>query len=235
VYDCQLLEAHDHWRQDTFILFAVGGHMAVISRIALMAGLTVFTAVEVKAQVAVAGGQAGGQAGVDELAERLMPKIAPPAPTTRSFKPASGDPATRGISTITPAPVSQPSQVVALKVEFDSGSANLRPEGKATLDKLALGMNKVKKVVTRSLGDQQRLVLSMIGHTDHRGDDDYNNRLSEDRAKSAKRYLKEYWGYTDAEIETAWKGKSEPVDRRTPCDDACMQENRRVEVQTVVK
>jgi outer membrane protein OmpA-like peptidoglycan-associated protein len=203
--------------------------MAVISRIALLAGLTMFTAVEAEAQVAVTGGQAG----VDELAERLMPKIAPPVPTTRSFKPASGDPATRGISTITPA--AQPSQVVALKVEFDSGSANLRPEGKATLDKLALGMNKVKKVVTRSLGDQQRLVLSMVGHTDHRGDDDYNNRLSEDRAKSAKRYLKEYWGYTDAEIETAWKGKSEPVDRRTPCDDACMQENRRVEVQTVVK
>ncbi len=207
--------------------------MAVVARIALLAGLMVLPLVGAAAQ----GATSSSPAGVDELAAQLMPKIIPPAPVTRSFKPGSGDPTTRGISTIAPAsaPAVQPSQVVSLKVEFDTGSANLRPEGKATLDRLALSMNKVKKVVTRSIGDQQRLVLAVVGHTDHRGDDNYNYRLSEERAKSAKRYLKEYWGYTDADIETAWKGKSEPVDRRSPCDESCMQENRRVEVQTVIK
>lgn len=164
---------------------------------------------------------------VDELADLLTPKLEPQAPVerTRSFRPND---ATRGISTITP-PTAQ-SQVVSLTIEFDTGSANLRPDGKEVLDKLALSMNKVKQR-TRSAGSRPP-VFSMVGHTDHRGDESYNQRLSEQRAEAAKKYLREVWGFTTEEIEAAGRGKSSPRNLNSPCDDRCMQANRRVDVQT---
>lgn len=170
--------------------------------------------------------------GVDELANMLMPKIeeAPPVERTRSFRPNE---ASRGISTI--APPAAPSQVVSLAIEFDTGSANLKPEGKAVLDKLALSFGKVRRDVRERTRSMRTAVLNMVGHTDHRGTIEYNDELSRRRVESAKTYLQELWGFTAEELAIAARGKLEPLDRRQPCGEDCMQRNRRVEVHTSLR
>ena len=64
------------------------------------------------------------------------------------------------------------------------------------------------------------------GHTDHRGDDDYNQELSETRAKAVLRYLVKA-GVEGERLDSVGYGESMPI---APNDtDAGMQKNRRVE------
>src|SRR5262249_45539099 len=51
--------------------------------------------------------------------------------------------------------------------------------------------------------------VTIIGHTDERGGDAYNLKLSDDRAKAVKRFLER--NGVQAKIETAAKGKREPL------------------------
>ena len=63
-------------------------------------------------------------------------------------------------------------------IEYDFDSANLRPESKKILDNL---------VEFLELNDN--LIIEIRSHTDQRGNDDYNLRLSERRAQSVVDYL----------------------------------------------
>ena len=101
--------------------------------------------------------------------------------------------------------------------EFDFDSATLKPGMEAALVDLA---NKIKE----STGQE---MVTVIGHTDSTGPEDYNMGLSERRAKSAADFLSGQ-GITD--ITTKGMGESAPVaDNGTREGRA---KNRRVEITT---
>jgi outer membrane protein OmpA-like peptidoglycan-associated protein len=69
---------------------------------------------------------------------------------------------------------------------------------------------------------------TLEGHTDSKGDDAYNQRLSERRAESVKRWLVEREGIAADRLTPKGWGERKPVAGNE--DDAGRQRNRRVEV-----
>ena len=99
-------------------------------------------------------------------------------------------------------------------VLFDTGKYTLRPEAR---EKLA----KVSGILLSHPG----LAVEVEGHTDDVGTDDYNQRLSEQRADSVSRYLS---GQGLRSIAARGYGESRPL---VPNDSsASRQRNRRVEL-----
>ncbi|MCC7464847.1 MAG: OmpA family protein [Saprospiraceae bacterium] len=100
-------------------------------------------------------------------------------------------------------------------VLFDSGKDELRPEATPSLDSLAAFLLKYPDIV-----------LGISGHTDNVGADDYNQDLSERRAKAVQNYL-EIKGIRADHLRTRGFGESRPIaDNNT---EAGRQANRRVE------
>lgn len=101
-------------------------------------------------------------------------------------------------------------------VLFDTGKYTLKPDTKIALAKVA--------VIISSHAD---LKLQVEGYTDIVGGDDYNQKLSENRANAVKDYLISQ-GVNPQNISSAGYGKSNPVaDNGTA---AGRQQNRRVEM-----
>jgi OOP family OmpA-OmpF porin len=79
------------------------------------------------------------------------------------------------------------------------------------------------------------------GYTDRLGSDAYNRKLSQRRAESVKDYLVDSGEVQAAKIEAVGKSQSNPVtkpdeckgNKRSPALIACLQPNRRVEVEVV--
>ena len=67
---------------------------------------------------------------------------------------------------------------VTLRVNFDTAKWNIRPADLAELQK---AVDFAKKYPNAK--------FHVVGHTDSRGDDKYNQKLSEQRAESVKKYL----------------------------------------------
>lgn len=99
---------------------------------------------------------------------------------------------------------------------YDFNSDAVKPTAQANLRELATNLS--------SYGDMNVMV---VGHTDAKGDDAYNQGLSQRRAERAAAYLVSQ-GVPRDRITTAGRGETEPV---SPNDtDANMAQNRRVEV-----
>jgi outer membrane protein OmpA-like peptidoglycan-associated protein len=101
-------------------------------------------------------------------------------------------------------------------VLFDTGRANLSGDAR---EKLAR--------VTGVLLSHPGLTIQVEGHTDSVGDEDYNQRLSENRADSVRTYLVTQ-GIPPATVGTAGFGESQPVASNDTV--AGRQQNRRVEL-----
>jgi OOP family OmpA-OmpF porin len=102
---------------------------------------------------------------------------------------------------------------------FDFDKAVLKPEGKAKLDDLT---DKVKGLNLE--------VIIAVGHTDSRGSDAYNQKLSVKRADAVKTYLTSK-GFEASRVYTEGKGEAQPVaDNKT---EAGRAKNRRVEIEVV--
>lgn len=84
---------------------------------------------------------------------------------------------------------------VVENIFYDFDKATLRPESKEALDEMA-----------RMLADNPNVTIEMSSHTDRHGSDEYNERLSERRAKSVVDYLIE--AGVDPKRLT-WKGYGE--------------------------
>ncbi|HJZ65860.1 MAG TPA: OmpA family protein [Candidatus Acidoferrum sp.] len=101
-------------------------------------------------------------------------------------------------------------------VLFDTGSYTLRP---AAREKLA----KISGIVLAHPG----LILQIEGHTDSVGSDDFNQRLSEQRAGSVLAFLAEQ-GVSASAMTSRGFGKTQPVATNDTADGR--QRNRRVEL-----
>ena len=111
----------------------------------------------------------------------------------------------------------------ALKVTFDSGilfatnSSTVSAASKSALRNLATSLNA-----------NPDTDIKIVGHTDSTGKVDYNQTLSEKRAKSVYDYMMEDQGISSTRMTFEGKGIHEPVaDNATPEGRA---KNRRVEI-----
>lgn len=84
-------------------------------------------------------------------------------------------------------------------VNFDFDSSNLRPASIANLDKLA-----------QVLINNPDTNINIYGHTDSKGADDYNMKLSERRANAVKAYLSSK-GIASSRLFALGEGESMPV------------------------
>ncbi len=104
-------------------------------------------------------------------------------------------------------------------VTFDVGSATLKPEFRATLDKVA-----------QSLIQYPNSLVDVYGHTDSTGSDAFNQTLSENRARTVMNYLISR-GVPAARLRSQGFGETMPVASNDTADGR--QRNRRVEIKIV--
>ena len=102
---------------------------------------------------------------------------------------------------------------------YDFDKATLKPEGKATLDKVAADLKKIRLEV-----------VIAVGNTDSVGSDAYNQALGQRRAQSVKAYLISK-GVDGGRIYTESKGKSNPVATNATAEGRA--KNRRTDIEVV--
>ena len=141
-----------------------------------------------------------------QMVEQLMPK------PTRSRS-------ARNLAVEAVETKSRPS--LSLSIQFDFNSARVRPESQDALDNLAQALQST---------DLQTAKFAIEGHTDLRGRQDYNQRLSQQRAESVRDYLEKRSVSQDRLIALG-KGSSELANPDNPFG----AENRRVRVVNLLK
>lgn len=104
-------------------------------------------------------------------------------------------------------------------VTFDVGSYALKPQFRATLDKVA-----------DSLKQYPNSLIDVYGHTDSTGSDAYNQTLSENRARTVANYLS-MQGVAPARVRSQGMGETMPV--ADNASDEGRRKNRRVEIKIV--
>lgn len=106
-------------------------------------------------------------------------------------------------------------------IYFDFDKAMLRSVHKKELERTAIMLKRMPN-----------LMLYIEGHTDQRGDDAYNQKLSERRAQTVKDYLKNR-GIEDNRLEHQWFGETRPIHNcnEVTCTPAMHQLNRRTELR----
>ena len=153
----------------------------------------------------------------------LMPKAKcePPAPAAAPAAKPAAPPAAA------PVPAGQ-KVTLSADALFDFDKADLRPEGKAKLDKLVADIKGIKLEV-----------IIGVGHADRFGTDAYNQNLSEKRAQAVKAYLVSK-GIEANRVYAEGKGEKQPVTKPDQCKGAkskkvidCLQPDRRVDIEVI--
>lgn len=106
-------------------------------------------------------------------------------------------------------------------IHFDTGSDVILPESYKTLDGLGSALQ-------QELHDAR---ISIVGHTDDRGNQQYNLDLSRRRAESVKNYLSYRCGIDPERLLTKGRGEAEPLSDNTSKQGRYL--NRRVEFQRI--
>jgi len=106
---------------------------------------------------------------------------------------------------------------INIKVFFEFDSAILKPEALEVLDSLGEAL---------TYGDLNNYRFQIAGHTDAVGSDDYNQKLSEQRAKAVLDHLVIKFGIDASRIDPVGFGESQLLDPADPKGDI----NRRVQV-----
>ena len=154
---------------------------------------------------------------------------APPAPVVRQEPVAQAAPAPAPVAPLVVAPRPVIEKVtLSSDVLFEFGKATLRDGGKQKLAELAgrIGAANVEEIVA-------------VGHADRIASENYNQKLSEERANAVKVYLVDR-GLSPQLVKAEGKGESQPV---TDCQKmgaerasnkklvSCLQPDRRVEIE----
>lgn len=156
------------------------------------------------------------------------PEPAAPAPAPA---PAPAKPAPQ-VLPVTPPPAPKPAAAkpekvtTASTVNFDFDRYVIRPDARTKLDDL---VGKLRNVTLE--------VVIAVGHADRIGSDAYNMKLSVRRADSVKAYMVSK-GIAASRLYTEGKGERQPVkeckgDKKTKELIACLEPNRRVELEAV--
>lgn len=109
-----------------------------------------------------------------------------------------------------------------IKVTFDSGilfdfdSSDLRTEARVNL-----------REFSESMTEFEESSILVVGHTDAKGSEEYNRKLSDRRSEAATNYIMEH-GIAADRITSVGRGETEPVASNET--EAGRQQNRRVEV-----
>jgi len=109
---------------------------------------------------------------------------------------------------------------LSLEINFETDSAVLLDDARADLDVVG------QALADERLGDKK---FRLVGHTDHRGEESYNQALSENRAEVAREYLVERYGIAAERLDSLGLGESVPMMSGT--DERAMRRNRRVELE----
>jgi outer membrane protein OmpA-like peptidoglycan-associated protein len=112
-------------------------------------------------------------------------------------------------------------KIVPVPITFLTGEGTMTPEGVRAAHLLAEYVRIVKPHT-----------ITLSGHADVRGSDDYNFDLSRRRLETIRSFLRET-GYT-GDLNLLPKGKSEPyqgIDRQTASVQEVYQADRRVELR----
>jgi len=109
----------------------------------------------------------------------------------------------------------QDGKIVSNGIRFDTGKSTLRPESMGVLNE-----------IFKMLSEHPEVKVSIEGHTDNVGDNDLNQKLSEERAEAVRKQLVSM-GINADRLTSKGLGESKPVNTSdTPEGKA---ENRRVE------
>jgi outer membrane protein OmpA-like peptidoglycan-associated protein len=157
---------------------------------------------------------------VEEVkAPALVPPVTAPYPPTTAPQPA---PPTESSTTNVQQPVYEPPPVqlarpsLSLLIQFDFDSARIRAESHDPLNNLA------KALQSSELKASQ---FAVEGHTDAKGNPQYNLKLSQQRALAVGAFLKEK-GVDGARLLVIGKGSAELANPQAPLGS----ENRRVKI-----
>ncbi len=112
------------------------------------------------------------------------------------------------------APVVKPS--LSLLIQFDFNSSQIRPESQQALLNLSLALNSPELAPSK---------FAVEGHTDAKGQADYNQKLSQQRAEAVQAFLVKN-GVTVARLMAAGKGSTQLANVANPLG----AENRRVRI-----
>jgi OOP family OmpA-OmpF porin len=162
-----------------------------------------------------------------------VPRAEAPMPLVVVAQPAPAAPTAAVPTPPPPAPVVtapvQPRRV-SLSAEslFGFDANTVKPEGRAALDQFA-----------NDLSGTTYSSISVQGHTDRLGSEAYNQKLSEQRAAAVKHHLVTVGQLNGSKIVAKGQGETQPVTKpedcqgqqRTPALVACLQPDRRVEVE----
>ena len=173
------------------------------------------------ARLALAGAAALGIASAraqEGTADDIVRRLAPRTSLTRSL----AAPPTRRIEVVPgqqdkvlAATEGQPS--VNVRVLFDYGSDGLTPDGEATLKPLGQALQDPRLQSSR---------LLIAGHTDARGSDEFNQSLSERRARAVREHLILAFRISPERLEAMGFGRRKLADPAHPEEPS----NRRVEI-----
>ncbi len=106
--------------------------------------------------------------------------------------------------------------MILKKVYFDTAKTTLQSRSFPILDAVAATLQ----------GNPDIQLIEIQGHTDERGNDDYNLKLSDGRAHTVKKYLIDK-GIDGSRLRAQGYGENDPIDRRKT--KAAYEKNRRVE------
>ena len=109
--------------------------------------------------------------------------------------------------------------IVAVEILFAYDSSVLTPEASKGLDEIGKAL---------SSADLSPCCFRIEGHTDNKGTDEYNLRLSEQRARSVTAYLARKFAINDDRMLVAGLGEEQPIAGNDT--DQGRQKNRRVQI-----
>ena len=149
------------------------------------------------------------------------PRATPPArtPSTPAPRTATATPAPRVPNAATRARIDE----LLAKIEdayFDYDKHTLRPDALQALQADSTELRDILK-------DYPAYKLTIEGHCDERGSEEYNLALGDQRARAAKDYLTQV-GIPADQLSLVSYGKERPVCQDH--DEACWQKNRRVHI-----
>lgn len=118
-------------------------------------------------------------------------------------------------------------RIVLRNIFFDYDKSELRNESKTELDRLAAEMKKFNTIQ-----------VEISGHTDNKGEDPYNQKLSQDRADAVKAYLQQK-GIDEKRLVAKGYGAARPIAANANPDGSDNPEgrqlNRRTEFEVISK